>query len=181
MKSKAIVLIICLCGLLLMLSQAIAQEEMTAEQQKQYERLKLSVEVREIGMGSYGGGGISYASWRKWTAYEGFTKISEEKFFRKAGYEREAGKAAGYRRKGNLLFWGGTGAVVAGLTMAVVGMGEDGNAAVAAIGIVMSIGGLFPMYLAVGYKQSNWAPYSTVEGIAEEYNRELRIRVIKEF
>jgi len=103
LKSKAIVLIMCLCGILLMLSQAIAQEEMTAEQQKQYERLKLSVEVKEIGMGSYGGGGISYASWRKWTAYEGFTKISEEEFFKKTGYEREAGKAAGYRKKGNLL------------------------------------------------------------------------------
>lgn len=180
MKSKAIVLIMCLCGLLLMLSQAIAQEEMTAEQQKKYERLKLSVEVKEIGMGSYGGGSISYASWRKWTSYEGFTKISEEEFFKKTGYETEAGKAAGYRKKGNLLFWGGAATSATGLVMMFTGAAVD-DITVTMVGAVMSLGGLFPMYLGFGYRQSNWAPYSTVDGIAEEYNRELHLKIIKEF
>ena len=180
MKSKAIVLIMCLCGILLMLSQAIAQEEMTAEQQKQYERLKLSVEVKEIGMGSYGGGGISYASWRKWTAYEGFTKISEEEFFKKTGYEREAGKAAGYRKKGDLLFWGGTATCVTGLVLMFSTAAADEFTGVM-IGGVMALGGLIPMYLGFTYRQSNWAPYSTVDGVAEEYNRELYLKIIKEF
>jgi hypothetical protein len=152
----------------------VPQEGLTPEQKREYDRLRLSVEVEGRGIGSYGGGSISYASWRRWQAYEGFTPILEEDFFAKAGYESEAQKAMKRRKTGNVLFLGGTGTVVLGLSMMSFA-GDD--AAVSNIGALISLIGLVPMYMSLDYKLKNWAPYSTVEGIANTYNRQLLERI----
>jgi hypothetical protein len=172
------------------------QTELTEKQEAEYQRRRLSVEVKEIGMGSYGGGMIGYAAWRKWTAYRGFNPVSEQEFFRITGHNHEAQQAGSYRSRANMYFWGGLAATGLGLALVLSPLfsggsddewseseeGEgDGSSAPLIIGGLLALGGLYPMYIGVCMKQSNWAPYSTVHGMAGEYNRKLVIAVRKKF
>lgn len=161
-----------------------SQTGLSTEQKREYEKKKLSVEVTGMAMGSYSAGMISATSWRKWHSYEGFTPISEEEFFRKTGYEREARQAASYRKKGNMLFWGGLTVCTLGVVLALIpGEDEDGYTEYPLLGYgaLIGVAGLVPLYMSIGYRTTNWAPYSSVEGIADDYNRGLLIQIRKEF
>ena len=46
-------------------------------------------------------------------------------------------------------------------------------------GAVLALGGTVPGWMAIARLKSNWAPYSTVSGIAEQYNRGLAIKIRK--
>ena len=114
----------------------------------------------------------------------GFTPISEEEFFRKTGYAEEARQAANFRKKGNMLFWGGlTASTVGIILMFIPSEDEDGYTEYPLLGLgaLLALGGIVPMYMSIGYKATNWAPYSSVEGIADEYNKQLLIQIKKEF
>lgn len=165
-------------------NSSLAQVGLSAQQKREYEKQKLSVEVTGMAMGSYNAGMISATSWRKWHAYEGFTPISEEEFFRKTGYEKEAREAASFRKKGNMLFWGGISLCTLGVILALIpGEDEEGYTEYPLLGYgaLIGVAGLVPLVMSIGYRANNWAPYSSVEGIADDYNRELIIQIKKEF
>jgi hypothetical protein len=166
---KHIVVILCL--IVLIASDGFSQVELTEAQQKEYQKQKLSVEVRRKGAGSYGSGMISYSSWLWWDAYQGFNKITEAEFFRIIGYEDEARQAARHRRTGQILCWGGVGGAVIGATIMLVG-GYD-NVTKTTIGAVIGLGSCIPMIMSIGINSRNCYPYSTVEGLTEDYNRSL--------
>jgi len=179
--TRLVMLIILVFGIV---NSSFAQVGLSEEQKKKYEKNKLSVEVTGMAMGSYSAGMVSATSWRKWHAYKGFTPISEEEFFRKTGYEEEARQAASFRKKGNMLFWGGLTACTLGVILALIsGEDEDGYTEYPLLGYgaIIGVAGLVPMVMSIGYRTTNWAPYSSVEGIADDYNKQLLVQIKKEF
>jgi hypothetical protein len=149
-------------------------------QEQAYNQRKLSVEVSVQGIGSYGGGAVNYAEWRRWTGYQGFTPIEEERFFRIAGYEAEAVQAAAFHRTGRRLWLGGLVASGVGLAAMFIGLAADDNVLLLGGGAI-AVGGTLPMYMSIGYRKGNWAPYSTVDGIAREHNKRVVLQIRKEF
>ena len=82
MKNMTHVLFVVLLIMVFSVQIAYCQKDSLNDSQlASYNRLKLSVELYERGMGSVGYyGNISYDSWTQWVAYEGFKRISEEEF-----------------------------------------------------------------------------------------------------
>ena len=80
-----------------------------------YNNNKLTIEVKNKGIGSFGSGVVSGQTWKKWTTYKGFEKISEEKFYSLTGYDDQALKAKNYRKRNINLALGGLGGMVLGL------------------------------------------------------------------
>ena len=81
---------------------------------KEYNNRKVSIEVVKKGLGSFNTNiGIAAGeSWRKWTAYKGFDKISEQEFFSLTGYEDQALKAKGFWSRNINLILGGIGGLL---------------------------------------------------------------------
>ena len=164
------------------------------EQLKEFNKRKLSIEIVTKGIGSFNTniGLASGESWRKWTAYKGFDKISEEQFFSLSGYKDESKKAKGYRNKNIGFIVGG----ILGSIFGIVRVGTaikmnderydkygyqtdeyfeegekaDGIALQGSILFGLGVGSIVYGGIAL---EKNWAPYATVESISEEYNNKL--------
>lgn len=173
------------------LAQSQGAGRLTGQERKEFIRRRLSLEVegRSVGMvsgtGTLGSAGIvtfsglgSSASWRKWTAYEGFNPISEVEFYRKTGYLEEMKRAAGYKAgKKKALTLGicgmalGAGLAFGGLAAENYGLAFGGCGALAICAVPTAMNA-FSMGL-------NWAPYSAVAGMADEYNERLFFEIKK--
>jgi len=165
------------------------------EQRKFYMKNKLNIELKaKTTGGAYGGSSIvSYSgeTSTKWEAYKGFDRISEEQFFQLTGYNNEAKRAQAYHSNSNKMGWGGCLAGIVGLSLFSSGealfeeidFGSDdqnyidreadksdslhGNGAFLILsGTLASVYG----FMRLG---QNWTAYSTVHGIANEYNNKL--------
>ena len=86
-----------------------AATELTDEQLKQYNREKLSIEVKTQSYGSFSmrTGTTSSREIKSWTAYKGFNPITEVEFFTLTGFEEEAQKAREHEEGRNRLVWWG--------------------------------------------------------------------------
>jgi hypothetical protein len=156
--------------------------ELSDDQLKEYNNRKVSIEVVKKGLGSFNTniGVAAGESWRKWTAYKGFDKISEQEFFSLTGYEEQALKAKGFGSRNINFIWGGLAGCILGILRlgTAVTMLEDDvyNAeadAVALQGIVVASIGAGAIVYGFIELEKNWAPYATVEGITKEYNDKL--------
>jgi hypothetical protein len=159
------------------------------ELEQQYNRSKLSIELEGAGIVTHPydiGLGI-YSNWRTWKAYQGFAPMSEENFFVVTGYPHEADEARRYRESHSELTAVGVLIFIGGLVMAVVGYSKkediDGArisspdwALVTAGGAVSGVGVAIAATGITGLSK-NWAPYSAVQPVADDYNRKLMQRL----
>jgi hypothetical protein len=162
------------------LSIAAIAQTLTPEQLQEYNKQKLSLDLRGIGMGSYGANSISYSSWTKWSAYQGFNAISESKFYSIAGYEDLANLARKREKKGKTLMWTGFGLMGGGLIVMLASTGSEGITGIT-IGGATALVGIVVGYWSIGINSSNMKPYGVVTGIADEYNSQLCITIKKKF
>ena len=167
--------------------------ELSDDQLKEYNNKKLSIEIVKKGLASFNTNiGIAAGeSWRKWIAYKGFDKISEQHFFSLTGYDEQALKAKEFRSRNINFTLGGLAGCILGSLRLGTGLKMtysnqydyesfdeyiEATENADAIGIqgigVASIGIGVMVYGAIEL-QKNWAPYATVEGITKEYNDKL--------
>jgi hypothetical protein len=173
--------------------------DLSPEKAKQYNQKRLSIELEGVGTSSftsltkYNMVGM-YTDWKKWTAFQGFNKITEESFFRLTGYERESGLAANFHKSaGQSTTWGVlsslTGAVVLYLAYTNKETMKIGNSSIeyvsvnttgAIIGYCLTTLGGILIVAGVTQENKNYAPYSLVQSIADEYNKKLVLSVRKQ-
>ncbi|MCC6476828.1 hypothetical protein IT157_07195 [bacterium] len=169
---------------------------MTEEMQRLFNLQKMNIETEGYSLGSYGGGGMTATTWRRWTAYEGFTPMTEEHFFLKTGYTAEADKARKYKQSAGAYMGVGVVLALVGTVMALAGAsktktthydygyGVEGDLEEADPDLGLVIGGGVASTLGLGLalagaaaSNRNWAPYATVSGIADDYNKRLMIKI----
>jgi len=155
-----------------------SQKDLTPAQLKEYNKKKITLDIQRKGMGSYGSGSISYASWTKWNANQGFKKIKESEFYSIAGYDDMALKAKKRETRGKVFFLGGIGLAVGGLALMLVD--SDSNTPLY-VGASAALVGVVFEYWGVGIKTNNMQPYGVASGIADEYNLSLSISIRKDF
>ena len=150
-------------------------DDLTSDQRRLFNRIKLNVEAQGQAFGTAGGNAttgvmVSGESWIKWTPYRGLTKISEGEFFRIAGYEEEGNAADRYHFTSRRTWLIGViVTVVGGLGGALIGTSTD-NFLFTAIGLVAMSGGAVAAVLGGIRMMKNLYPYVTAIDIAEEYN-----------
>lgn len=163
-----------LVGLLTTLS-AQAQSQPDDRLAREYNRQRLSLELRGLGIitAHQNLNSATYRELRSWVPYRGFEQISEEEFFRIAGYEYEAGQARahhqatrGIERIGWILF----GAGVMGFALALDDVDND---AAMLIGVVGTSGGLGFLYAGMQRRHTNWAPAEAAAAAMDDYNESL--------
>lgn len=170
------------------------------EKSKYYNNEKLSIDLINKAKGGYNSGFVSGETWQKWTAYKGFEKLSEEEFFSLAGFDEQAFKAKSFRKK-NINF------VLGGLTGMILGWinwhnsieysdaslnysgsnkeakhyayEEKADAAFNRGFLIGTIGFGFALY-GLMELDKNWSPYTTVKGIAEQYNNDLSKKIYRD-
>jgi hypothetical protein len=159
---------------------ANSQTDLTLTQLKEFNKQKLSLELVGVGMGSYGSGSISYSSWTKWKASQGFNPISESEFYKITGYEDLASKSKKREKTGKTLKWTGLGLGVGGCVVMFATMNSDSSAPLIA-GASAALVGVGLMYGSMGINTSNMKPYGVASGMADEYNLQLTITIKKNF
>lgn len=124
--------------------------------------------------GSLFGPPVRVQNYKNWEGYLGGEKLSEAEFFKIAGYEREAQKAAAYHFQKSCLIYGGGGFGLIGCAIALIPWlskpEEDIPTKPVAIGFSM----LFVGFLIelVGFQKPNcWSPVDFAVGVAGEYNQ----------
>jgi hypothetical protein len=175
---KSIILTYIILGFLA--NNAISQTNLTPAQQKEYNQKKITLDLRKIGMGSYGSGSISYSSWNKWDAHQGFKKIKESEFYSIAGYGDMAAKAKKRETRGKVFVWGGIGMALGGCALMLATTDSDSGAPLL-VGGVAALAGIFFEYWGVGIHTTNMQPYGVASGIADEYNTQLSISIRRNF
>jgi len=161
------------------------------EQRQEFNRRKMNIELVGVSLGTQNAGfGYSiYKDWHKWAAYEGFSPISEDQFFRQTGYSTEAQKAMEFRTSNNattgiLLTILGSGLLIAGYSQKETVEIGSSSIDVAKPNTTMIVAGYVAAGIGAGLilsgrtkENSNWAPFSTVQGIAEQYNQKLLVAI----
>ena len=165
------------------------------EQRKFYMKNKLNIELKaKTTGGAYGGSSIvSYSgeTSTKWEAYKGFDRISEEQFFQLTGYNNEAKRAQAYHSNSNKMGWGGCLAGIVGLSLFSSGEAlfeeidfgsddqnyidreADKSDSLHGSGAFLILSGTLASVYGFMRLGQNWTAYSTVHGIANEYNNKL--------
>ena len=174
------------------------ENDLTEVQSKEFKRSKLTIETYGQSTGSFstGLGLTSGSSWRQWRAYEGFNPMTEGDFFRMTGYTDEATNADKYHRETETMINYGVLGSIGGLGIMLVGysqtkttnyavLGEieesDPNYGLVIIGGIISLAGSAAAFNGRARRNMNWAPYATVSGITDEYNKNLIIGIKKNF
>jgi len=143
----------------------------------QYNRQKLTIEVSAEGFVS----DFAVSSWRSWTPYKGFAKISESDFFQITGYDVEAQKAMSYHSGAQLMEISGGLATLAGIGLIIAAANESSSEGqrtnCLVFGLVLDVLGLGLLYAGWERSSKRWAPVSVAQPIAEEYNYQLRINL----
>lgn len=160
------------------LASVYSQTGLTPTQLKEYNNQKLSLESKTIGMGSYGNHSISYSSWNKWDAFQGFNPIKESELYRIAGYEDLANQAKKREKRGKAFIWTGLGMSFGGLLLMLAAPDSEGAMIT---GGITSLVGLTIGYIGIDIKDHNLKPYDVASGIADEYNLQLSITIKKNF
>ena len=178
---------------ILMVGFCFAQtfDDLTEEQKLIYNRNKLSIEVVKKTEGgavgsSYGNiaaGSYSAESWNKWMAYKGLgIKIPEYEFFYITGYKNEAKDIKEKYLKSKQRLVGSLKMGGAGCSLFLVGgiLEDFTNMSGSSVILSLVLGGTalgtygFIKYLTVlPTLKYNSVPYSAVEPIMEEYNKNL--------
>lgn len=175
-------------GILLLVSSLLSQslDALTADQKKEYNRRKLTVEkVTE----SSGGMGWYWGFFSKkidtWRAFKGLAnQIEAEEFFRITGYIEEADKVKkniddsnGKITLGVVLYGGGLVAMLVPKTETVdLGYGvdyEELSYPFLVPGTIASLVGVYFWYDGMLKKLKPVAPYQSAFDIAEEYNKSI--------
>ena len=157
-----------------------------------------------IGKSAVGGFGAETS--RKWKAYKGFDNISELEFFQLTGYNKESEKIIKFRNNMKKMTLAGLGLLGIGIKILSIsperpacgygGLGawsgsqecwderseaeakQDAN-----FGYFMLFGGIGSGLITYAIIKlsgtTNYHPYSTVDGIAEEYNKKLMQKIIR--
>jgi hypothetical protein len=169
---------------------------LSEEQQKAYTREKLSVEIQGMTLGSYSAslysGTFAAASWRRWTAYQGFEPLSEVQFFALTGYPREAAQAQSYKSNNDAMTAVGCVLGIVGGVVAIVGATKkttthydygygiqgdieesDPSEGMVLGGLVVSTVGWALMYSGIVGSSKNWAPAAVVQEIADTFNKKV--------
>ena len=165
-------------------------------------KLNIELKSKTIG-GAYGGPSVvSYSgeTSTKWEAYKGFDRISEEQFFQLTGYNNEAKRAQAYHNNSKKMGRGGCISGIVGLLFFSAGGGayteatemdsyydasgnytrgpeydklmEKHNRLQGRGAFLMLSGTILSVYGFMRLDQ-NWTAYSTVQGMADEYNNKL--------
>ena len=177
------------------LEKESTNDGLTTEQRRVFTGRRLTIELEGAGVStsdSYFRTSL-YSSWRKWNAFEGFTPLSEEQFFTKTGYPKEALQANEYRSSLSQMTSFGVILDIGGAVLLYLGYSHtteetlpythatiqvaDPNTTEIGFGYVASIVGSTLLISSAIGGSKNSAPYSTVEGITEEYNRKLIERI----
>lgn len=159
---------------------AYSQTDFTLEQLKAFNRQKLTLELEEISMERYSEDEVTYSTWKKWKAYQGFAPISESEFYRIAGYENLAVNSEIREKKGKIFKWSGIGLGVGGSIIVVSALIEnDLNLLLA--GVPTTIAGAVLMSRGISINATNLTPYSSAYSIADEFNWGLTITIKKNF
>lgn len=159
---------------------ANSQTDFTLEQLKSFNRQKLTLELDEISMESYSEDEVTYSTWRKWKAYQGFEPISESEFYRVAGYESLAYKAKKRENTGKILTWSGIGVGVGGCILMLTSM-TNRDITPFVIGASTALAGAGLVYGGISINATNLTPYSSAYSIADEFNLGLTITIKKNF
>ncbi len=160
----------------------IFSQDLTAEQEREFNRLRLFAETSEHTLGSINlDTGFWYSSTMKyWKGYQGFGLISEENFYRIAGYDREADQAKAYRTTGTTLLITGSIVYFAGMgIMLYPVIADDYNNFDTYLwtGLTVAIVGAIPFGIGISYSLQNWGPAGLAFRIADDYNTGLKKRV----
>ena len=151
--------------------------DLNAEQKLQYNRNKLSIDVVQKTIGGVAGNAVHSESWNQWTAYKGLrNKINEYEFFTITGYENEANtiKENYIKSKSKLV----NSKIMFGASLSLYAIGwfliDDNLKLPILIGSpFLGVYG-FTKYLFTMFSlEQNFAPYSAVKPIMEEYNKDL--------
>lgn len=160
----------------------LAQADLTPTQLKEYNKQKLTIEAWGSGRGSYGSGNISYTYSTKWSAYQGFNRISEGDFYTMTGHYDLAEELKIYKKKGKKYRWIGIGGIIGGGILAIGGASmENPSLALVLGGLGIEVlGGAF-LITSFDINSSNLKPYGVASGIADEFNSQLIITIRKRF
>lgn len=184
-------------GLILTISTVSSQsvENLTADQKKEYNRRKLTVEkVSETsgGMGWYWG----FFSKRinTWRAFRGLAnQIEGEEFFRLTGYDDEADKVRKNLEDANSMIYGGAILYVGGLIFSLIPKTEtitepgffsdftyeEVSYPYLVPGTIAWLVGIYLWYKGIFMKLKPVAPYQTASDIADEYNKMIIAELTK--
>ena len=180
---------------------------LSGAQKKEYDRRKLTVDAIDVAKLKYHTAAAgdstteSYlTSWKKWRGHRGLMPVTEEKFFRIAGYNKEADIIKKYKNDGKPLIAFGALITAAGIVMMVNGyektktiggfdeygipdfeyVHKNGNLALA--GLISLCVGLGMAFTGLGkLHHDNWSTYGVAQWIADEYNAGLLLYIKKEF
>lgn len=178
--------IICLSIIFFFLiSSLYAQEEgLNQKQIKEYNRLKLSIDILTGGFGSISEyGSFSYADWKKWQGYQGFYRVTEADFFQIAGYFQEAWEAKKHHETTEWLVGSGSVAIIVGTIMMIIPLFQDEYTEQSTTTLWVGFGimavGTIPF--TIGIFRGNWTTVSQAQSVADEYNNNLVMELKKRF
>ena len=168
-EMKKVILVIVLC---LIACMAWAQQELTEDQQKQYNREKLTITVSLQGNTVNLDSGIGmFSGWKTWNALQGFEAIEEPAFFELTGYDDEAEQASKHHNAKKSQIGIGIFGNLIGIIMLVAAdpLKDNTGLYIAAGGVTAASTGI----LLAGMTKQNWAPAEKAVEIADAYNRKL--------
>ena len=157
----------------------------SAQDDLNYIRSKLTVEVGEASKGVVYGSGFSMSTWRKWQGYQGGIKVSEPEFFGIAGFDKEsqiAQKRVDTRNLGTILGFGGIGLAVIAIPIGESGKHPGGEFGFTqrpneGLGVAIMLTGFTISLIGLGIHLShkgNKYPAAFVIEVAENYNQNLK-------
>ncbi len=175
-----------------LLTIPIFSQDLTAEQERELNRLRLFVETDQHTFGSFNiDTGFWYSSTvKQWKGYRGFSLINEDDFYRIAGYDFEANQAQKYKSVNNILLISGGTVTVIGFGMMITSlltmpdvMDPDFDAKMSTsetllwVGAGVGIAGAIPLGIGISRALRNWGPAGSAFQIADDYNAELKKRI----
>ena len=165
------------CLFLLILASIVAfpalcsdENDLSPDQRRLYNRLKLSVEAAGQTFGTVGPTTVSAETWIKWTGYKGLNKVSEAEFFSIAGYEEEAVKADRFHKVSRNTWLAGVIIAVGGGLGGIIAYEITDVMAVSLVALGAAMGGALPAVLGGIRMMKNLYPAVTAVDIADEYN-----------
>ena len=161
--------------LLLLFSFVSAQdiESLTAEQKKEYNRRKITVELESTQGGAIVGNAFFSNQRDIWKAYRGISeKLTKVEFYRIVGYKEEANRLEEKRQRIKAV---DIGAILIGLGGLVL-VPDDSSEDLGGILLVVSMTLMYASLIMEA--QLEVAPYETAVSIADDYNRELLNEII---
>ena len=160
---------------------------LTGNTLKEYESQKITIEIKDKKIESCENVLISETpkECKKWQAYQGSKLLSEEEFFVLMDYMSEARMANKYKSTTSTEVICGGIATVIGVALAVTALNEknknEETKASPGLGILVTLIGGVVLGDGLGRKSKNWASCSVACELADGYNKELVVKLNKDF